>query len=292
MDWREYEIYITKHFQNLFPGTSIQHDVKREGYISKTQRQIDILIEGSIAGFELRIIVDCKYFNKKVDVKDVESFISFLLDLKASKGVLITNNGYSEAAYNRATYDTQDIELRIISFDDLDDFQGFMAIPYSLSECALVTAPDGWVVDASGRGPSPAVFYPAGLSQQEAFEREGFISLSFSHKNKEWPDLATLLDKQKLAAEQHYQQLKMEYIDTIKREDCTVVMRVIEAPLMGNSIDYTIFLDFKESVIFMTLITYKDKEDRYVKKLEWIAQKLIKGKVLFDRNENPININL
>ena len=46
MDWKEYETYITRHFQRLFPGTSIQHNVRRKGLISKTMRQIDILIEG------------------------------------------------------------------------------------------------------------------------------------------------------------------------------------------------------------------------------------------------------
>jgi len=114
MNWKDYEIYITKHFQSLFPETSIKHDIRREGLMSKTKRQIDILIEGKIAGFDLKVIVDCKYFNKKVDVKAVESFLSFLQDLKASKGILITNNGYTDAAYNRATYDSQDIELRIM----------------------------------------------------------------------------------------------------------------------------------------------------------------------------------
>ena len=150
MNWKEYEIYITKHFQSLFPETSIQHDVRREGLMSKVKRQIDILIEGRIAGFDLKIVVDCKYFNKKVDVKAVESFLSFLQDLKVSKGILITNHGYTKAAYNRAMYDSQDIELRIINFDDLEKFQSFMAIPYSKSECAIVTSPDGWVVDAVG----------------------------------------------------------------------------------------------------------------------------------------------
>ena len=54
MKWKEYEIYITRHFQKLFPKTTIRHDVFREGLISKTKRQIDILIEEQVAGFNLR----------------------------------------------------------------------------------------------------------------------------------------------------------------------------------------------------------------------------------------------
>ena len=292
MDWKEYEIYITRHFQKLFPDTPIQRDVRREGIISKTKRQIDILIEGKVAGFDLTIIVDCKYFNKKVNVKGVESFLSFLQDLKASKGILITNIGYTKAAYNRATYDSQDIELRIINFEDLDDFQGFMAIPYSGSHCAIVSAPDGWVVDNSQRGPYVASFYPAGLSHQEAFQTEGFIYFQFSHKDKNCPDFPDLLTKQKVSSEDHYDLPKIEYIDTIKREDCSVTLRVIDAKEMGRTVEYTIFLDYPSVIIHMTLLTPRNKESDYLKKLEWIAQKLIKGNVLFDKSEKPINVDL
>ncbi len=292
MDWKDYEIYITKHFQKLFPQTSIKHNVRREGLISKTKRQIDILIEDKVAGFDLNIIVDCKYFNKKVDVKEVESFLSFLQDLKASKGILITNNGYSKAAYNRATYDSQDIELRIINFDDLDKFQGFMAIPYSKSESAIVTSPDGWVVDSAPKGQYVASFYPAGLSQEEAFHTEGFIYLVFSHKDKNWPNLPHLLEKQSNGARNHYHQPKIEYIETIEREDCSVTMRVIDAVELRSTIEYTVFLDFPNVIIYLTLLTHRDKEKQYLRKLEWISQKLIKGNVIFDKKENPINVQL
>jgi len=52
-----------------------------------TKRQIDILVEGEIAGFDISIIIDCKYFSRKVDVKHVESFI------KINPTLLITRAG-------------------------------------------------------------------------------------------------------------------------------------------------------------------------------------------------------
>ena len=292
MKWKEYEIYITRHFQKQFPKTTIQHDVFREGLISKTKRQIDILIEGQVAGFNLRIIVDCKYFNKKVGVKEVESFLSFLQDLKASKGILITNIGYTEAANNRATYDSQDIELRIIDFKDLDKFQGFMAIPYSKSECAIVTSPNGWVVDAAPQGRYVASFYPAGMSQEEALCTKRLIYLVFSHKNKEWPDLKFLLDRQNEGVKSHFYNPKIEYLNTIEREDCKVTLRVIESVTMGEIVDYTIFLDYPNVIIFMTLLANHSVEKQHLKKLEWIAKKLIKGNVILDKNGKPMNVRL
>jgi len=292
MDWKEYETYITRHFQRLFPGTSIQHNVRRKGLISKTMRQIDILIEGRLAGFDLKIIVDCKYFNTNVDVKEVESFLSFLQDLKASKGILITNNGYSKAAYNRATYDTQDIELRIIDFNDLERFQGFMAIPYSLSECAIVSSPPGWVVDASKHKGYVASFYPAGLTHDEARHSAAFIYFAFSHKDKNWPDLLDLLTKQNENAKRAYNNPKIEYIDTIQRDDCALTLRVIDAVKMGDTIEYTIFLDYPKVIIYMTLLAKRSEENECRRKLEWIAEKLIKGNVIFDKEGKPANVQM
>ena len=171
-------------------------------------------------------------------------------------------------------------------------FKVLWQFPYSGSHCAIVSAPDGWVVDNSRRGPHVASFYPAGLSHQEAFQTEGFIYFQFSHKDKNWPDFPDLLTKQKVSSEDHYDLPKIEYINTIKREDCSVTLRVIDAKEMGRTVEYTIFLDYPSVIIYMTLLTPRNKESDYLKKLEWIAQKLIKGNVLFDKNEKPINVDL
>ena len=38
VNWKDYEIYITRHFQRMFPSASIRHDVKRLGIVSKIER--------------------------------------------------------------------------------------------------------------------------------------------------------------------------------------------------------------------------------------------------------------
>jgi hypothetical protein len=73
--------------------------------------------------------------------------LGFLRDLKASKGVLITNRGYSEAAEKRASQDSQDIDLRVINFNDLEEFQNFIAIPYQHADGAIVSVPPGWIIE-------------------------------------------------------------------------------------------------------------------------------------------------
>ena len=289
MSWRDYELYITKHFQKLFPDASISHNVKRMGVVSHTKRQIDILIEQAIAGITLTVVVDCKFFSKKVTINHVESFLSFLRDVKASKGILITNVGYTEGASKRAIYDTQDIELRIIDFRDLEQFQAFIAVPYSGSHCAIVSAPDGWIVDGSQISRTfRATFYPAGLSLNEAFDTKRLIYLVFSDKDKNWPNLPHLLEVHKNNLQ--YKNPKIEYLDGIYRDDCVSLWRVIDAVEMGDVIEHTVFLDFPTVIIFLTLLTPRSKETEYTQKLRWICEKLIKGNVIVNEKGEPCNI--
>jgi len=299
VNWKDYEIYITRHFQKLFPGASIQHDVRRLGLISKTERQIDILIEGRIAGFALTIVVDCKYFGKKVDVKEVDSFLGYLHDLKASKGILITNQGYTEAAYNRAMYDTRDVELRIIDFNDLEKYQGFLAIPYFGAHGAIVPAPDGWIIDSKPqihkfhKKAKPgiiAALYPAGLSEMEAFHREGYIYFSYSHKDKKWPNLDHLLAIQEANIKAHYKNPRIKYEEINLRDDCRARVRHLEAEEMRDTIESTLFLDFPKVIIYINLLAPSSKHTDYLKKLYWIGEKFIKVNVLYDTSKRPIRV--
>ena len=101
-----------------------------------------------------------------------------------------------------------------------------------------------------------------------------------------------LLDRQNENTKSHYYNPKIEYLNTIEREDCKVTLRVIESVTMGKIVEYTIFLDYPNVVIFMTLLANYSVEKQYLKKLEWIAQKLIKGNVILDKNGKPMNVRL
>ena len=288
MTWRDYEVYITRHFQRLFPGASVRHDVNRLGVLSKVERQIDVLIEGKVAGFDLTIVIDCKYFGKKVDVKDVDEFLGYLHDLRASKGILITTNGYTQAAYNRAMNDTRDVELRIIEFKDLEQYQGFMAIPYFGAHGAVVSAPDGWVVDASPPEPQLAAFYPMGLSRGEAFHTEGYIYFSYSKKDVKWPSLEHLLKTQEQDIRAHYKNPRFAHEPVQLRDDSVCRVRHLEANEIPNTIESTLFLDFPDVILYLNLLAPGSKHSEYLKKLYWIAEKLIKVNVLYNTATKPL----
>ncbi len=116
--WRKYERQIHKELASIFTECDFEFDDRIFGKHSKIDRQIDISIRGKIGGNKILGIIDCKYFSTKLDVKIVESFLGMIEDTKANFGLLITNNGYSLAAKNRAN--VKNLKLDIIEFDELE----------------------------------------------------------------------------------------------------------------------------------------------------------------------------
>lgn len=196
MSWKKYEKDILKYFQETYPDTNILFDQKIKGKYSKVSRQIDILVEGEIAGYQIRIAVDCKYFSKNVDVKHVESFCSMVEDIEAHQGVLITQKGFSKAAINRAHYGNQKVELDIINFDELKKFQSFTAFPYIDHFSVIIPAPFGWVLDLDDKMNSFASLHQRGLSLKEAQKRNEWMYMQFWVKDEYVNNIDSLIEFQ------------------------------------------------------------------------------------------------
>jgi len=121
-EWEDYEAQIFKKIKSEFPETEVLKNQKIQGYFSKQKRQIDILVKGNFIGKDIIGVVECKNFNKKIDVKVVDSFIGFIEDVKANIGIIITNKGYTKAALNRVTGISSDIRLDIVEFIKLEEY--------------------------------------------------------------------------------------------------------------------------------------------------------------------------
>jgi hypothetical protein len=81
--------------------TSVQHDVKIPG--PEGMRQIDVLVKHEHAGIEYMTIVECRDYVGKLNVTHIDAFSSKLIDLKASKGVIVSRNGFSKTAIQKAS---------------------------------------------------------------------------------------------------------------------------------------------------------------------------------------------
>jgi ferredoxin-fold anticodon binding domain-containing protein len=66
-------------------------------------------------------VVECKYYNRKLTIKLVESFIGFLEDVGLSDGIIVTNIGVSKPAAKRVALSA--IRIRVLSEDDLKGYK-------------------------------------------------------------------------------------------------------------------------------------------------------------------------
>ena len=116
-DWRDYEDHIYEKLREMAgEAATVEFDQKLPGRFSEIDRQIDVLITGPFAGSvepSVTAIVDCKCYQRNIDVTQVEAFIGLAEDVNADLGFLITSSGFSAAAKRRAEQ-RHGIRLRVI----------------------------------------------------------------------------------------------------------------------------------------------------------------------------------
>lgn len=283
MNWKDYEQEIHKYFTVSFPETSIKYDQKIFGKYSKVERQIDILIEGNIAGFALKIIVDCKYFSKTIDVKEVETFCSMVEDVDANQGVLITKKGFSYAAINRAYYGPQKVELDIINFDKIKAFQGFEALPYIGNFMVSILAPFGWVIDIKDKINPVATLYQRGLTLKQAQKKKEWMYLEFwgLDKNKSF-SIDKLINLQNKNILQLYSKASFEYnTDLIRKDNYQTKIRIADVNTYP-CLEVTGFIKFEDYIFFAVLFTPKELLRKNLRKLQYLLSTCKPGKIEYD----------
>lgn len=281
MDWKKYENEIYETFKEAYPNAKISYNQKIIGRYSKVERQIDVLIEGRIAGKKLRLVIDGKYYSKNIDVKEVDSFISMIEDIDAAQGILITSKGYSEAAINRAYYGPTDIELDILNFEELKQFQGFGGITYSGWHGAIIPAPFGWIVDGTKREGSIANLYQRGKTYEEAAKNGEFIYVNILSFDEKIKNLDDVLDFQEEATRYAHPKATFEYTDSIEREDKkkTLLRKILREETHLE--EYTGFVEFDDFCVFCVLFTTEQLKTKNMRKLEYVIERLL-----------PMNVDL
>lgn len=146
MTWKEYENKVLEYFTAKHPNHKIGRNIKLKGRLSKTPREIDILLSTVVFGCSLEIAIECKNWNTKLDVADIGAFIDKLHDVGISKGIIISKKGYSEAAYNRARTEVN-VQLQVLDFENIPKIHGFWGYTYRGNLGALLSAPNGWIIN-------------------------------------------------------------------------------------------------------------------------------------------------
>jgi hypothetical protein len=118
--WKRYEQQIFALLKTKARDAAVEADARLPGLYSGVERQIDVLVTGRFPGLVApqNMVVECKAFNRKINVKDVETAFGLVQDVGAPLGLLITTAGFSEAAKRRALH-FRGLSLDVVELDDL-----------------------------------------------------------------------------------------------------------------------------------------------------------------------------
>jgi hypothetical protein len=122
-DWKKYEEQIYNALCEMADGNAqIEFDASLPGRFSKVNRQVDVRVKASFGNLtDATMAVDCKCYSRRVDVKDVETFMGLVDDVQTDFGLLVTTAGYTEAAKNRA--DAPGIRIEIVPYEELAEWE-------------------------------------------------------------------------------------------------------------------------------------------------------------------------
>lgn len=273
MNWRQYEKEIFEIFSKAYPEAEVKFDQKIVGRYSKVERQIDVLVEGRVAGRKIRIIIDGKLYSEKIDVKGVENFIPMIADVRADQGILITSKGYTPAAINTAYYGPTEVELDILSFEELKQFQGFGGFPYNGKYGAMIPAPFGWIIDGTKRDFTIATLYQRGKKLEEAQEGGEWMYVNLVGYDDEIPDIETVIKIQEEDTLAHHPTATFDYSLSFKRsDDKEIRIRKIEREELPFQ-EYTGFIDFEDFVFYIVIFTPIELSDKNIRKLEYLLER-------------------
>ena len=100
--FQDYETFVQRVVESLV-GVDVFHAKAYEGRITGRKIKVDVSFMLRIAGgADLLVLVECKNYNHRVPVDDVEEFHSKIDDIGAQKGILITTVGFQNGTIKAA----------------------------------------------------------------------------------------------------------------------------------------------------------------------------------------------
>ncbi|QDT46208.1 hypothetical protein Pan258_02250 [Symmachiella dynata] len=119
MKWQEYQDAVAVLYEQMGGIGNVERNVRIPDCDTGQPRQIDVLLTIKSHNHELRIVIDAKQRQEKLDVKDVEEVAALAKSVKACKAVIVAANGWSGPAEIKANAIAMD--LRILTIEDALD---------------------------------------------------------------------------------------------------------------------------------------------------------------------------
>ncbi len=209
------------------------------------------------------ILLMQKKYNKRVDIKIVESFISMVKDVGANYGVLVSEKGFTKAAINRAHYGEENIEVDILNLHELSMFQYECAIPYAGKYGVVALAPFCWIIDGTRRENLVATMYRRGFSFEEATMNKEWAYISFWDKECEIGTIDELVawQNENLLSEDKAGIIEENYSDSIR-------IRMFKSKKYPSA-EITLFREFDHFILFVVLFSPDNMICKNIEKMKF-----------------------
>lgn len=97
ISWKEFEAIVARLQKTFNKAGVVARDDKIIGRITGRSRQIDVSIRATFGTENVLIVVDCKKWSRKADVKAVEAFAGLKKDVAAQIGIMGLNRWIFES---------------------------------------------------------------------------------------------------------------------------------------------------------------------------------------------------
>jgi Restriction endonuclease len=192
--WQDFELLVKRIQEQLSPFAECTHNAIIRGHDSGVDRQIDVAVRQRIGQFDIFIAIECKDYNRPLDVKDVETFIAEMKDVRANKGVIVSAKGFTTAGITIAKHNSVDT-FRLIDAQSIN-WPIKLQIPIICKLVNLYSYQFTFEVVAEGGWHMP---YSPTLFDQNHFKIGSVIDFMMEQWNIEGPTLPSGLRKSKYA---------------------------------------------------------------------------------------------
>ncbi|MGA7619997.1 restriction endonuclease [Candidatus Binatus sp.] len=122
----DYELFVQGVYETVLKAegvenVSVEHNIKLQGK-SGCEHQIDVYWEFKLAGQVYRTAIECKAYNKEVDIGRIRDFYGVLADVANLNGIFATLVGYQSGAKQYARH--YGIALKELRLPTPDDWAG------------------------------------------------------------------------------------------------------------------------------------------------------------------------
>lgn len=122
----EYELFVKQVYETIIraegvENVDVQHNIRLKGR-SGCEHQIDVYWEFRLAGQIFRTAIECKAFDKTIQVGRIRDFYGVLADVPGLSGVFVTKKGYQRGA--KLFGDHYGISLKEVRVPDNADWEG------------------------------------------------------------------------------------------------------------------------------------------------------------------------